>query len=283
MKTFSSTTIFLTVAFASSVSANNQCVNDLPSTTSAHPYGRNYEFTRAEFGFVGGPIPSTKCYGEKTNEYANISSADQCASTCSDAAVNGGSSDGLSLLGYNYNCHTNKCDCILGNEWDDISSTVKEESGNWVCYEANSISTPTPPPTPAQCTLPATVGGSANGKSYTFTREQPQYRSTTCNVGSSFVPFQADNIQDCANQCAGRNLPSDGLGSKKMIGFDYSCDSKQCTCLTGNSGTNLQDTVQFTNENMACYFVSGNSGGKEVYAQMDTKKYLRANVVQTWD
>jgi hypothetical protein len=280
MKTFSSTTIFLTVAFASSVSANNQCVNDLPSTTSAHPYGRNYEFTRAEFGFVGGPIPSTKCYGEKTPlEYINVQSADQCASTCSNAnLVIDGS---FALFGFNYNCRTEKCECILGNEWDNIST--KQVSSDWACYEADSISTPTPPPTPAQCTLPATVGGSANGKSYTFTREQPQSRSTTCNVGSSFVPFQADNIQDCANQCAGRNLPSDGLGSKKMVGFDYSCDTKQCTCLTGNSGTNLQDTVQFTNENMACYFVSGNSGGKEVYAQMDTKKYLRANVVQTWD
>src|SRR5210317_387536 len=36
MKSFSSTTIFLAAAFASSVSANNQCLNNLPSTTSAH-------------------------------------------------------------------------------------------------------------------------------------------------------------------------------------------------------------------------------------------------------
>jgi hypothetical protein len=45
----------------------------------------------------------------------------------------------------------------------------------------------------------------------------------------------------------------------------------------------LQATVQPTDENMACYFVSGSSVGEEAYAQMDSKKYLRANVVQTWD
>ena len=278
MKTFSITTIFLTAAFASSVSANNQCVNYLPSTTSAHPRAQNWEFTRAEFGFVGGSIPSTKCSGRKTNEYTNIHSADQCASTCSNAAVNSASRVGPSLLGYNYNCRTKKCDCILGRKSDDINSTVKKVSGDWACYETNSFSPPTPtPPTPAQCTLPATVDGNAYGTSYAYTREQPQYRSTTCNVGNSFVPFQADDIQDCANQCTGRNLPSDAPGSKLMVGFDYSCDTNKCTCLTGNSGTNLKDTVQFTNEKMACYFVSNYGVGEEAYAQVDTKKYLRAN------
>jgi len=263
MKSFSTTTIFLTAALASSVSANNQCLNYLPSATSAHPYGQNWEFNRADSGWVGGPTPSTKCYGEKTNEYRNIQSAGQCASTCSNAAVNGGSRVGsLSLLGFNYNCRTKKCDCILGNEGDDISSTVRKVSGDWACYEDNSFSPPPPPPTPAQC-LPATVSGSAFGKSYIFEREQPQSRSTTCNVGSSFVPFQADNIQDCANQCAGRSLPGGPPGSKQMVGLDYNCDTNKCTCLTASGGTNLQDTVQFTNENMACYFVS--SIGVEMY------------------
>ena len=96
-----------------------------------------------------------------------------------------------------------------------------------------------------------------------FEREQPQSRSTTCNVGSSFVPFQADNIQDCANQCAGRSLPGGPPGSKQMVGLDYNCDTNKCTCLTASGGTNLQDTVQLTNENMACYFVS--SVGVEMY------------------
>ena len=252
MKSFSTTTtIFLTAALVSSVSANNQCLNNLPTTTAAYPYGRHFAFTRANVR-LGGPTPSTKCYGEKTNEYRNIQNADQCASTCSNAAVNGGS---LTLLGYNYNCRTKKCDCILGNEWDNISS--KEVSSDWACYEADSISPPTPtPPTPAQCTLPARVNGSAFGKSYTFEREQPQYQSTTCYVGTGFLPFQADNIQDCANQCAGRSLPGGSPGSKQMVGFDYSCDTNKCTCLTASGGTNLQDTVQLTNENMACYFVS---------------------------
>jgi hypothetical protein len=258
MKSFSTTTIFLTAALASSVSANDQCLNYLPSTTAAYPYGQSWQFNRADSGWVGGPTPSTKCYGEKTNEYRNIQSADQCASTCSNAAVNGGS---LTLLGFNYNCRTKKCDCILGNEWDNISS--REVSGDWACYEANSFSPPTPtPPTPAQC-LPATVTGSAFGKSYIFEREQPQYQSTTCYVGTGFVPFQADNIQDCANQCASRSLPGGPPGSKQMVGLDYNCDTNECTCLTASGGTNLQDTVQLTNENMACYFVS--SIGVEMY------------------
>ena len=290
MKTFSITTICLTTAFASSVSANNQCLNNLPPTTAAHPRAQNWEFSRADSGWVGGPIPSTKCSGRKTNEYTNISSANQCASTCSNAAVNSASRVGPSLLGYNYNCRTKKCDCILGRKSDNISSTVKKTfSGNWACYEANSFSPPKPtpptptPPTPAQCTLPATVRGSAFGKSYTFEREQPQYQSTTCYVGTGFLPFQADNIQDCADQCAGRSLPGGSPGSKQMVGFDYSCDTNKCTCLTASGGTNLQDTVQLTNENMACYFVTAIGVGEGAYAQMDTKKYLRANVVQTWD
>lgn len=259
MKSFSTTTIFLTAALASSVSANNQCLNELPSTTEAFPYGRHFAFTRANIR-LGGPTPSTKCYGEKTNKYTNISTADQCASKCSNAAVNGGSL----LLGFNYNCSPNKkiCECILGNEWDNIST--KEVSSDWACYEADSISPPTPtPPTPAQCTLPATVGGNANGKSYIFEREQPQSQSTTCYVGTAFIPFQADNIQDCANQCAGRSLPGGSPGSKQMVGLDYSCDTNECTCLTASGGTNLQDTVQLTNENMACYFVS--AIGVEMY------------------
>ena len=262
MKSFSTTTIFLTVALASSVSANNQCLNNLPTTTAAHPYGQNWEFTRANVR-LGGPTPSTKCSGQDKNEYRGIQSADQCASTCSNAAVNRGSRDGLSLLAYNYNCRTKKCDCVLGNESDGI--TVKEVSGDWACYEDNnSFSPPTPtPPTPAQCTLPATVRGSAFGKSYTFEREQPQYQSTTCYVGTGFLPFQAENIQDCADQCAGRSLPGGSPGSKQMVGFDYSCDTNKCTCLTASGGTNLQDTVQLTNENMACYFVT--AIGVEMY------------------
>jgi hypothetical protein len=45
--------------------------------------------------------------------------------------------------------------------------------------------------------------------------------------------------------------------------LDYNCDTNECTCLTASGGTNLQDTVQLTNENMACYFVS--SIGVEMY------------------
>ena len=283
MKISSATTIILTAALSSSstVSAksnknNNQCFNHLPPQTSAYPYGRNYMFTQADTPWLGGPVPSTKCSGKQTKEYNNIHSANQCANTCATADVNH-VSPGLTLLGYNYNCQTSQCDCIFGNPTDDIDSTVKlQTSGDWACYEADSFASPTPAPTPAQCTLPTEVTANAFGTSYIFTRESPQYSSTTCFVGNSFVPFQADNVQDCANQCAGRSPSPGGMpGSKEMVGIDYSCDTMMCTCLIGNGGTNLQSTVQLTNENMACYFVE--------QQQMDTQQFLRANVQRAWD
>jgi len=50
-----------------------------------------------------------------------------------------GMRDGLTLLGYNYNCRTNKCDCLRGNKWDDLESTVhKASSDNWACYTSDA-------------------------------------------------------------------------------------------------------------------------------------------------
>ena len=272
--------IVLSVALSSShVSANNnndQCVDDLSTYTSAYYYGRHYTFTRALTPWKGGPPPTTKCSGDQTKQYKNIYSADKCASTCTNADAKG--DNGLTLLGYNYNCHTKKCDCILGNDWDDIRSTVERVSGDWACYEADSFSSPTPAPTPTPQCLPKEVTGNAFGTSHVFTRIQP-FRTTTCNAGNYYNPFQADDIQDCANQCASKLSPNGppALGSKTMIGLDYNCDSMMCTCLTGSSGTHLDETVQVTTENMACYFVDSS------YTQQNAKQFLRANVIQTWD
>lgn len=267
MKTFfSTTTLILTAALSPLVSAKNQCEYDLPSETS---YERNYVFTRE-----GGGEP-TKCSGSEITEHKSVNSAEDCASTCASADEYGGTKDGFILLGYNFNCRNHKCDCIRGNKWDDLDRNAKEASGSWSCYKSdNAAPTPTPPPTPAQCELPGTTTGSADGESYTFTKGWGS--GTSCDIGESFLPVQVDNVEECANECAERKqeLP---YGKKTVIGFDFSCDTMKCTCLEGYSGTNLRDTVQNTNANMACYII-----GQD--AQMeDTKNYLRANVIQSWE
>ena len=269
MKTFYSTTTILCLATASassltsvSVSANNQC--NLPQRTSAHPYERNYQFTREMIRF-GGSTPNTTCSGQKSSEFRNINSADNCASACAKKDADDNSS--LTLLGYNYNCRTEKCDCIWGNQRDDLDRTVKTVSSSWACYKSDTaMPSPTPPPTPApnQCELPSTTTGSKFGNTFSFTRVDPQYSGTTCHVGTGFLPVESNSVEDCANYCVGKN-PASGMN---MWAFDYNCDSQQCTCLTAHPGTNLQANIQTTNQNMACYF-------KE--AQMDTQKYLRAN------
>ncbi len=281
MKTFSSTTtiLFLAVALPSSVSVkadnnnnnNIQCDNYLKSHTSAHPDATNYEFTRQGIVF-GGPPRTTRCRGQKTTEYTKVYTAENCANMCASDDKRG-MRDGLTLLGYNYNCHTQKCDCLRGNEWDDIESTVHDVSSHWACYTSDHAGPmPTPSPTPAKCELPNTATGSAGGTTYTFTREEPQGMNTSCDIGESFIPDQnIDSVEQCADKCARKSqmLPSGGMGSTIMKGFDYNCDSKECTCLTAPSGTNLREAVQFTKRNMACYSFGGE-------AQMATQKYLRA-------
>ena len=81
---------------------------------------------------------ATKCRGQKTTEYPHVGCERDCANMCAGDDKSG-MRDGLTLLGYNYNCRTNKCDCLRGNKWDDLESTVhKASSGNWACYTSDA-------------------------------------------------------------------------------------------------------------------------------------------------
>lgn len=243
-------------ALPSALIADDQCASFLPSQTSAFPFGRHYAFTREFFGFVGGPVPSSKCSAQRAVEKTKIKSAQQCATTCANDDASG-QGDGYTLLGYNYNCHTKKCDCLRGEEGYDLDSHVRTGTGYWACYKSDTatVPTPTPPPFTTQC-LPNTVTGNAGGNTVSFARVDPQSSHTTCNVGSSFLPKTLDSVEECADSCAERQFSSGGsVGGIRLTGFDYSCDSNRCTCLTGHGGTNLRNNVQLTNANMACYMI----------------------------
>lgn len=255
LKMIGKSDVFLSGAFLSSALADDYCESSLPRTTQAHPYGRNYQFTNPESGFVGGPPPSTKCSAneQKTSEHKHVKSADDCADVCANEDVN--SKDKYyALLGYNYNCHTKKCDCIQGE--GSLSTKEKNNGGYWACYKSNTVTppTPTPPPTPAQC-LPSTVTGTDGGSTTKFTRVAPQNKHTSCDTGdSSYLPFLANSVKECANKCAAKMLHIGGeIGGLTVIGFDYDCDSTKCTCLTGNSGTNLRGNIRKVPANKACY------------------------------
>ena len=229
MKTFPSTTtiLLLTAALPSWVSANNsnynynnnynynynnnnyknyynQCVNDLASHTSAHQYGSYYDFTRQS------PQMATKCRGQKTTEHTHVGCERDCANMCAGDDKSG-MRDGLTLLGYNYNCRTQQCDCLRGNEWDDIESTVHDASSHWAYYTSDHAGPmPTPSPTPAKCELPDTATGSAGGTTDTFTQEEPQGRNTSCDIGESFIPDQnIDSVEQCADKCARKSQIAD--------------------------------------------------------------------------
>ena len=271
LEMISKSDVFLSGAFLSSALANDQCQTSLPRTTQAHPDARNYKFTSASYVFGGSP-PSTTCSAtnQKISEHTSVKSADACASTCASEDTRSNIDE---LLGYNYNCHTKKCDCIRGH--GSLTTKPKLSGSYWACYKSDTVITPPtptpppPPPTPAQC-LPVTVTGTGGGSTATFTRVAPQYRHTTCNVGTAFLPVPANSVEECANNCAAKTFGVGGqMGGKKLIGFDYDCDSTDCTCLTGNGGTNLSNNIQTVNDNMACYSISS--------AQMDAKKNLRAN------
>jgi len=297
MKTFSSTTIFLTItttSYSAVVSAHNneydQCADSLPQKTSAHPYETNYMFTREKW-LYGGPPPNTKCFGQSYKQFKGVDSTDECAKKCAtiDNNKKRGNDDGLILLGFNYNCYkVNKCECIWGNEGDNLDNTVEEKPGtNWACYKSDETSTPstsTPTPTPSQCELTPTITVSEFG--HTFTQPyQDQHEYTSCKVAHNYYPtYENISLDQCAKKCAAKvgniSCPAGRLGCQDVIGFDYICDRNECTCLTGSTGSNLMENVRFVPNKMACYQLVPEGDGDSL---MDTKKYLRANVIQTWN
>ncbi|KAL7537281.1 hypothetical protein ACHAWF_005719 [Thalassiosira exigua] len=265
MKTFSSTILILAVALTSSASAN-KCERNLPQQTSAHPYGRNYVFSREGVRF-GGPTPSNKCNGRKISAKNNVSSTEKCASTCADDDANSDSRR-LVLLGYNYDCRTQKCECIRGHRSDDLDRTVTEVPGNWACYKSNAASVVTAEAelsstsSKNQCerNLPQQTTAHPYGRNYVFSREGVRFGGPTpsskCSGKkmSTIRPEERNvsSAEKCASACADDDANS-ASHRLVLLGYNYDCHKHMCQCIRGHRSEDLDRTVEEVPGNWACY------------------------------